>query len=115
MNKWLDEKWESTLPPYNDKEYAMKQLDQLRNDLNSAMTSLSSDIMRACDGIDQVKCGLTRGHSWRLVSFDERNYPMRKPPGVYKYQCVYCGEVIMLQADKKKCWEPHIRIHEEES
>ena len=113
MDKFLDENWKSTLKPYNDREYALKQLDQLRHDLSSELSSISNTITRFNDSVDQVKCGLTQGHTWRLVSFDNKTYPHREPPGVYRYECVHCGETIVLTADKKKDWEPFIKIYVE--
>ncbi len=112
MNKWLDEKWESSLAPYNDKEYAMGQLDELKCGVQSAMLNLTSVLGGISDGIDRVECGLTCGHSWQLAAFNADVYPLRKPPGTYTYKCVHCGEILMLQANKKKDWEQHIKLAE---
>jgi hypothetical protein len=103
------------LVKYNDKDYAMKQLEELRKDIQSTMSGAISNITRLQQAVDQIKCGLTCGHSWELQDFDSLTYPGRKPPGVYRYRCVRCDEVIVLQADKKKDWEPHIKIAELEN
>ena len=110
MDKYLDENWKSTLEPYNDREYALKQLDQLRGDLSSKIEYINRIVMELDEGIDRVKCGLTQGHTWRLVSFDNKTYPLRKPPGVYKYECIHCGETIVLQANKKEEWKPFLKM-----
>ncbi len=110
MNKWLSETWKSKLEPYGDKNYALKQLNELRNDLQSTITGITNSLINLENAIAHINCGLTKGHTWQLLSFDSNTYPMRKPPGVYKYECIYCGETIMLQADKKKDWEPHLRL-----
>jgi len=109
MDKYLEEQHESRLVPYNDKDYALKQIRQLSGDLKSLASYLSNKIVYFTYELECVQCGLTIGHEWELENYDKSTYPLRKPPGVYVFKCVHCGETIYLPADKKTDWEPYIK------
>lgn len=81
---------------YGSKEYAQKQLEQLKHDLLSQIASIE----HVCrDEIDKILCGLNDTHDWKLESFDRFLYPLRDPRGSYKFICDNCDEKIVIQAD----------------
>lgn len=85
---------------HSNKEYALKQLSNFKQDLSN----MASEIVRKLEDVDQIICGLTKGHDWRLHRFTDLTYPFAKPPGVYVYKCVDCGEKIVLKACDKHIW-----------
>lgn len=94
----MDKHW---YKKYDDKTYALKQLDELRRDLKNRIV----EIDRSLDEIEKIECGLTRGHDWELYEFTPNLYPFAKPPGMYVYKCKHCGEKIYLKACEKKRWK----------
>lgn len=94
----MDKHW---YKKYNDKEYALKQLDELRRDLKNIVAEINSEL----DEIEKIECGLTKGHDWELCEFTSNLYPMAKPPGMYVYKCKHCEEKIYLKACEKEIWE----------
>lgn len=93
MNKFGDNE-------HNDEEYALEQLTNLKQDLSN----MASEIVRKLEDVDQIICGLTKGHDWRLHEFTDLTYPCAEPPGVYMFKCTNCGEKIVLKACEKHIW-----------
>ncbi len=95
---------------HDDKEYALKQLVCLRQDLSS----ITSEIDRKLNDVEKIICGLTKGHSWQLHEFVDNIYPFAKPPGVYKFKCTDCGEIIIFKACEKEKWGKYFyEVHKE--
>ena len=99
----MDKHWDKK---YDDKEYSLKQLDELKHDVRSSLSHAASQLTE----IEKVVCGLTTGHQWRLHKFDDTTWPYCEPPGQYIYKCVACGEKICLKADNKKDWEKDFEV-----
>ena len=90
---------------HSDKEYALKQLANLKQDLSNMTLAID----RKLDDIDKVICGLTKGHNWQLHEFSDNTYPFAKPPGVYKFKCIDCGEIIIPILYDSREFENYIR------
>lgn len=98
----MDKHW---YKKYSDKEYAIKQLAEVKRDISSLVKQIESKL----DEVEKIKCGLTKGHKWELYEFTSNLYPLAKPPGMYIYKCTYCGEKIYLKAHEKKKWKKAFR------
>lgn len=101
----MDKYW---FEKYDDKKYALKQLNELKHDLSC----LTREIENKLGEFDKIECGLTTGHKWRLHKFYDTTYPLVNPPGVYWYKCEHCGEIIILKACEKKIWETSLKLGE---
>jgi len=92
---------------HDDKEYALKQLIILEQDLSNMVLAVD----RKLYDIKKVICGLTKGHNWQLYEFTDNIYPFAKPPGVYKFKCTDCGEIIILKACEKEKWGKYFNVY----
>ncbi len=94
------DKFSDNIHSHSDKGYALKQLASLKQDLSSMALAIDRKLF----DIDKIFCGLTKGHDWQLHEFTDNIYPLTKPPGVYKFKCINCGEVIVFKACEKEQW-----------
>lgn len=95
MDKYIDYKCKcEEIPEYDSVSYAKKQLAGLKTDLLSLAKQIEDDVC----GIDKVICGLNGNHKWKLTSYESHTYPLRRLPGVYRFNCTDCGETIIVPA-----------------